>query len=118
MDRGEAPASVDAVIIDEKEYPTYLKNAYKKEKFKKPSSFLGIAKDLPAPEMESLMLANLSVTTDDLRQLALARSNAVMDYLTGPGRVEAARVFVLEPGNKPAAPEGKASASRVDFTLE
>jgi len=118
VERGEAPASVDAVIIDEKEYPTYLKKAYKKEKFKKPSSFLGIAKDLPAPEMESLMLANLSVTTDDLRQLALARANAVKDYLTGPGRVEAARVFVLEPGNKPAAPEGKASASRVDFTLK
>ena len=118
VDRGEAPASVDAVVVDEKEYPTYLKKAYKKEKFKKPSSFLGVAKDIPAPEMESLMLANLTPTTDDLRQLALARANAVKDYLTGPGKVEAARVFILEPGDKPAAPEGKASASRVDFALE
>ena len=118
VDRGEAPASVDAVVVDEKEYPTYLKKAYKKEKFKKPSGFLGVAKDIPAPEMESLMLANLTPTTDDLRQLALARANAVKDYLTGPGKVEAARVFILEPGDKPAAPEGKASASRVDFALE
>jgi outer membrane protein OmpA-like peptidoglycan-associated protein len=118
VERAEAPASVDAVVIDEEEYATYLKKAYKKEKFKKPGNFLGIAKDIPAPEMESLMLANLTPTTDDLRQLALARANAVKDYLTGPGKVEAARVFILEPGDKPAAPEGKASASRVDFALE
>ena len=118
VERGEAPAGVDAVVVDEKEYPTYLKKAYKKEKFKKPGNFLGMAKDIPVPEMESLMLANLAATTDDLRQLALARANAVKDYLTGPGRVEAARVFVLEPGDKPAATEGKASASRVDFALE
>jgi hypothetical protein len=37
---------------------------------------------------------------------------------SGPGKVEAARVFILEPGDKPAGPEGKASASRVDFALE
>jgi uncharacterized protein DUF748 len=118
VERGEAPGSVDAIVIDEKEYATYLKKAYGKEKFKKPSKFLGIPKDLPAPEMESLMLANLPVTTDDLRQLALTRGNAVKDYLTGPGRVEAARIFVLEPGDKPAAPGVKASASRVDFALK
>ncbi|HSB36770.1 MAG TPA: DUF748 domain-containing protein, partial [Thermoanaerobaculia bacterium] len=118
VERGEAPASVDAVVIDEKEYATYLRKAYKKEKFKKPGGFLGIPKDIPAPEMESLMLANLTPTTDDLRQLALARANAVKEYLTGPGKVEAGRVFILEPGDKPATPEGKASASRVDFALE
>jgi outer membrane protein OmpA-like peptidoglycan-associated protein len=116
-ERGEAPGSVDAVVIDEKEYEAYLKKAYKKEKFKKPGNFLGMAKDIPAPEMESLMLENLTATTDDLRQLALARANAVKDYLTGPGRVEGARVFILEPGDKPATTEGKASGS-VDFTLE
>ncbi len=118
VERGEAPASVDAVVIDEQEYAAYLKKAYKKEKFKKPRNFLGMAKDIPAPEMESLMLENLTATTDDLRQLALARANAVKDYLTGPGQVGAARVFILEPGVKPANPEGKASASRVDFALE
>jgi uncharacterized protein DUF748 len=116
--KGEAPASVDAVVVDEKEYPTYLAKAYKKEKFKKPRNAIGVAKNLPAPEMESLMLANLTVTADDLRQLALARANAVKDRLTGQGKVEAARVFVLEPSGKPAAPTEKARASRVDFVLK
>ena len=116
--KGEAPASVDEVVVDEKEYEGWLKKAYKKEKFPKPRTFLGVAKDLPAQEMENLMLANLPVTDDDLRQLAFSRANAVKDYLTGPGKVEAARVFVLEPGSKPAEPTGKARASRVDFSLK
>ena len=113
--KGESPASVDDVTIGENEYETWLKKAYGKEKFPKPRNVIGIAKDLPAQEMENLMLANLAVTDDDMRQLALARSNAVKDYLTGPGKIEAARVFVLEPGQKPAEATDKARASRVDF---
>ncbi len=115
--KGEAPASVDEVVVDEKEYAAWLKKAYKKEKFPKPRNVLGIAKDLPVPEMQNLMLANLPVTGDDLRQLAFSRANAVKDYLTGPGKIEAARIFVLEPGAKPAEPTDKARASRVDFSL-
>jgi hypothetical protein len=109
---------VDAVVVDEKEYATYLKKAYKKEKFAKPRGFLGIAKDLPAPEMEKLMLANLPVTPDDLRQLAFERANAVKDYLVASGKVDAARIFVLEPGGKAAETSAKAGASRVDFALK
>jgi uncharacterized protein involved in outer membrane biogenesis len=116
--KGEAPASVDDVVVEESEYEAYLTKAYKKEKFKKPSGFLGIAKDLPAPEMEKLMLENLAPTNEDLRQLALARSNAVKEYLTGTGGIDAARVFIHEPGEKPADPHEKARGSRVDFNLK
>jgi hypothetical protein len=116
--RGEAPGSVDDVAVTEAEWAEYLKRAYKKEKFPKPRTALGFAKDLPPPEMEKLMLANLPVTDGDLRQLALDRANAVKSYLTGPAQVEAPRVFVLEPGEKPAPPKDKARASRVDFSLK
>lgn len=115
--KGQAPASVDDVVVDEKEYDAWLEKAYKKESFSKPRNALGFAKSLPAAEMKELMLANLSATDDDLRQLALSRANAVKDYLTGAGKIEAARVFVLEPGQKPAEPTDKARASRVDFSL-
>jgi hypothetical protein len=114
---GEAPASVDDVVVDEKEYETWLAKAYKKESFSKPRNALGFAKSLPASEMRELMLANLSATDDDLRQLALSRANAVKDYLTTSGKVEAGRIFVLEPGAKPPEPAGKPSGSRVDFAL-
>ncbi len=79
---------------------------------------LGIAKDLPAADMEKLMLANLQMTPDDLRQLALMRANAVKDDLTGRGGVDPSRVFVVEPGSEPAAPVEKGRASRVDFVLK
>jgi hypothetical protein len=115
--KGEAPGTVDDVAVGENEYEAWLKKAYKREKFAKPRNVLGIAKDLPAQEMENLMLANLPVTDDDMRQLARSRANAVKAYLTGPGKIEAARVFVLEPGQKPAEPTDKARASRVDFSL-
>ncbi len=114
---GEAPASVDDVVLDEKEYETWLAKAYKKESFSKPRNALGFAKSLPASEMRELMLANLSATDDDLRQLALSRASAVKDYLTSSGKIEAARIFVLEPGAKPVEPPGKPSGSRVDFSL-
>jgi hypothetical protein len=68
--------------------------------------------------MEKLMLASELVGDDDFRQLALARSNAVKDYLTGPAGADAARVFVLEPGTHAATPREKTRASRVDFTLK
>jgi hypothetical protein len=64
------------------------------------------------------MLANEPAGPDDLRQLALARAGAVKDYLTGPGTVDAARVFVLEPGAEPAAAKDKARPSGVDFSLK
>ncbi len=116
--KGAAPGSVDEVVVEEPEYAEYLKRAYKKEKFPKPRTALGFAKDLTPPEMEKLMLAHEAVGDADLRTLALARANAVKDYLTGPGRVDPARVFVLEPAGKPAVPKDKARASRVDFTLK
>jgi hypothetical protein len=113
---GETPASVDDVVVDEKEYDALLAKAYKKESFSKPRTTLGFAKSLPESEMRELMLANISATDDDLKQLAQARANAVKDYLTTSGKVEAGRIFVVEPGAKPE-PAGKLSGSRVDFGL-
>jgi Domain of Unknown Function (DUF748) len=115
--KGETPASVDDVVVDEKEYEALLAKAYKKESFSKPRNALGLAKSLPVSEMRELMLANLSATDDDLKQLALSRANAVKDYLTTSGKVEAGRIFVVEPGAKPPEPAGKPDGSRVDFAL-
>jgi hypothetical protein len=116
--KGTAPGSVDDVVVEAAEREAYLKKAYKKADFPKPRTALGFQKDLPADEMEKLLLTNERVADDDLRQLALARSNTVKDYLAGTGGVDAARVFVLEPGAQAAAPKEKMRGSRVDFTLK
>ena len=114
---GEAP-SLDNVVVDAKEYPEYLKRAYRVEKFPKPRNLLGMAKDLPVPEMEKLMQAHIQVTDDDLHLLAQRRAQAVKDYLLASKQVEPGRVFLVEP--KALAPEKKENQrdSRVVFVLK
>jgi hypothetical protein len=92
--------------------------AYKEEKFPKPSNFLGIAKDLPDPEMEKLMLTHIEIKEGDLRTLAAQRAMKVKDAILKSGQVEPERVFILEP--KSLAPEKKEKLkdSRVDFKLK
>jgi hypothetical protein len=113
----EAP-SLDNVVVDAKEYPEYLKKAYREEKFPKPRNFIGMAKDIPVPEMEKLMHTHLQVTDDDLRLLAQRRARAVKDYLVASKQVEPERVFLVEP--KALAPEKKEKQrdSRVVFVLK
>ena len=120
--QGEGLASLDEVKIDPAEYPALLKQAYGREKFPKPRNIVGLAKDLPVPEMEKLMLTNATVTDDDLRQLAIRRARIVAEAIAKTGKVGAERVFVLEPKLKveagEKAPTEKAKASRVDFSLK
>lgn len=115
---GQAAVPVDDVVVAPDEYDKYLKAAYKAEDFPKPRNIIGFAKSLPSPEMEKLMLTNIKVTDDDLRQLANTRSQKVIGYLLGTGKAGQERVFLVEP--KSLAPEKKEGpkSSRVDFTLE
>jgi hypothetical protein len=116
--KGQPTIPVDEVKIEKQEYEKYLKMAYKEEKFPKPKNVLGMAKDIPAPEMEKLMLTNIEVKEGDLRTLASQRSMRVKDAILKSGQVEPERVFVLEP--KSLAPEKKEKVkdSRVDFKLK
>ncbi|HET6515317.1 MAG TPA: DUF748 domain-containing protein [Thermodesulfovibrionales bacterium] len=119
MVKKEAPAfSVDEVRVEEKEYPLYLKMAYKEEKFPKPRNIIGIAKDLPVAEMEKLMLTHIEVKDDDLRHLASLRALNVKEYILKSKQIEQERIFLLEP--KSLQPEKKENLrySRVDFRLK
>jgi len=115
---GKAPASLDDVTVDKEEYPALLKAAYGEEKFPKPRNAIGLAKDLPVPEMENLMLTNARVTEEDLRQLANHRAQAAKGYLVETGKVSAERVFLVAP--KPAGEESKDKGrpTRAEFALK
>ncbi len=116
--KGEAAVPVDNVTVSAEEYPVYLKAAYKVEKFPKPRNFLGFAKDLPVPEMEKLMLTHIEVKPDDMRDLALARSQAVKDVLLKSGKVEPERIFLVEPKSLAPQKKEKVRDSRVDFRIK
>ena len=116
--KGQPAIPVDEVKIEKQEYEKYLKMAYKEEKFPKPKNVLGMAKDIPAPEMEKLMLTNIEVKEGDLRTLASQRSMRVKDAILKSGQVEPERIFVLEPKSLAPQKKEKVKDSRVDFKLK
>ena len=104
--------------VSEAEYNTYLSRAYGQAKFPKPRNLIGLAKELPAAEMEKLMLANQSVTEEDLHALATARAQATQAWLVETGQVPLGRIFLLPV--QTGAPTGQADDSKrssVDFSL-
>jgi hypothetical protein len=113
-----ATPSLDAVKVTPEEYPVYLKKAYGEEKFPKPRNIIGMAKSLPVPEMEKLMLTNMPVTDDDLRLLARDRGLAVKDYLLKSKQVGQERVFLVESQALVVEKKEGAKSSRVDFKLK
>lgn len=70
-----------AVSINPAEYPALLKEVYKRADMPKPRNLIGLAKDLPVPEMEKLLLADIQVNDSAMRELAVQRGVAVKDYL-------------------------------------
>jgi hypothetical protein len=67
--------------------------------------------------MEKLMRASVSASDEGLRDLATRRAEAAKDYLTGPGKIQAERVFIVAP--KIAAEDAKErfKRTRVEFAL-
>ncbi|MDI1245742.1 MAG: DUF748 domain-containing protein [Rhodoferax sp.] len=78
---GATADQAQALAVSGAEYPALLKAVYKRADFPKPRNLIGLVKDIPVPEMEALLLANLSVTEPAMRALAEQRGVAVRDYL-------------------------------------
>ena len=116
---GKEAGTVQDVTVDGQEYVELLEQAYKQEKFPKPRNFIGMAKSLPREEMEKLMLANAPAGDEELRDLANRRAKAVMDWLTGPGKIPRERIFLLPPKLGADDKDGKnAPLNRTDFSLK
>ena len=115
--QGKPAASVAEVSIEPAEYLQYLERAYDAASFPKPRNLVGLAKSLPQEEMEKLLLANISVTDEDLRLLADQRARAVQEAVLKAG-IAAERVFLLATTIEAPAAKDKAKASRVDLSLK
>jgi hypothetical protein len=115
---GKAPASVDEVVIAKDEYPELLKAAYREAPFPKPRNAIGMTKDLPDAEMESLMLANAQVSEQDIAQLASRRALAAKGYLVETGKVPAERIFLVAPKAGDSGSTDKGKSTRAEFALK
>jgi hypothetical protein len=78
---------------------------------------LGFLKEVPVPEMEQMMLANLPVSDADLDVLADERSAIVKDWLTEKGKIPAERVYLLASKKTTEGIKDKGSPMRADFSI-
>lgn len=108
---GQTPESTE---IATDEYPVYLKEVYRKEKFSKPRNLIGMAKELPPAEMEKLIFTHTVVGESEFQALARDRAAAVRAFLVEKGKVENERVFLKRGDIYKSTGEGK-SGSRVEF---
>ncbi|XDF37772.1 DUF748 domain-containing protein [Paracidovorax avenae] len=89
-----APGGPDAAQAQA--YADALREFYRRMDIPKPRNLLGMARDIPVPEMEALLLAQMKVPEGALRELAQARAVAVRDELARRG-VPLERLFVAAP---------------------
>jgi len=115
--KGSPAVPVDEIVVAPEEYEKYLTLAYRAEPFPKPRNFIGMVKSLPIPEMEKLMLTHIEVGDEELRQLAARRANTVRDALLKSGKIEAERLFIVEPKGLTPEKKDKVKESRVEFKI-
>ncbi|MDR3391111.1 MAG: DUF748 domain-containing protein [Sulfuriferula sp.] len=114
---GVSVSSADDIRIEPGEYANYLKLAYKADKIADKPKILGlIDKDIPPAQMEKLMLANIKISADDLRELAMKRAQATKEYLIQNGAIDATRIFITT-AKAETDEQKKLKRNRVDFIL-
>jgi hypothetical protein len=87
-------AAADAMrSYTDEEMPVLLRAAYRRADFPKPKNLIGLTKDIPVADMQALLLANIVVDEDAVRDLALQRGVVTRDYLLTQ-QVPAERLFL------------------------
>lgn len=85
--------AAEVTPLTDAEYPELLTAAYKRADIRKPRNMVGLTKDLPVKEMEDLLMAEVEVSEEAIRTLALDRSAAVRDYLLAQ-KLPSERIFL------------------------
>ncbi len=112
------PPALQAVTIEPAEHSRLLTQVYRAADFQRPRNAIGLLRDLPASEMEAMILANTPVTDDDLRQLALQRAQRAKDYLVDVGQIPAERIFIVSTKADADDPNDKGKPTRASFVLK
>lgn len=95
--QGSDAESLEDISLTEEEIPGLIDLAYEQAQFLKPKEDSGEEKVLDVEEKKKLLITHILISPDELRLLAMERSNAIKDYLVTSGKVEKERIFLLEP---------------------
>ena len=115
-ERGVAGGTLEDVTLSREEYDSYLKVAYKRESFEKPRNAIGLTKDIPGDEMERLILANIVINENDLKELAGNRAIVARNWLIEHGEISSDRIFIMSSHEN--GHDDSKKGSRVEFVLK
>ncbi|MDO9002754.1 MAG: DUF748 domain-containing protein [Aquabacterium sp.] len=109
--------SLGSVTIAPEERDQWLTAAYKAADIKKPRNLVGLAKTLPAPEMEALLKAAAPVEQASFLTLANRRGDRVKAYLATKLSPERVLLTASKVGTD-KLPDDKGPTTRVQFALK
>lgn len=113
---GQAAAEAGAVQLSEADRQRLLRLVYQASSLpNRPRNLVGMLKDVPAADMQSMLAASKEVSEEALRQLALERAVVVRDALIAKG-VPNARLFLASP-KLHATEAGKTWTPHVELAL-
>jgi len=114
---GSAGTEASLLALSAEQRARLVKQIYEDSKLPdKPRNVIGMAKDIPAAEMEALLVAALPVDAAAARLLAQQRGRAVREALTAKG-LGSERLFIGEPKLRGDAPDNAPWVPQAQLTL-
>jgi hypothetical protein len=117
MAGGQPAVPLEQISISGQERDQMILEAYAAAQIPKPRDETGKEKALSSEEMEKILYTAIEISEDDLRHLAVQRSQAAKSYLLNTGKVEPGRLFIVEP-EMDAKPDGTTQQQRVQFSIK
>ncbi len=94
---GGSVADLDGVEIPDQEKEALILEAYEKAGFAKPQAQDGTEKQLSTEEKQVLLVSHVIVNEADVKALAMARAEAIKNYIISMEKVPRERLFLLDP---------------------
>ncbi len=106
-------ASAPQTVVTPDEYPALVTEVYKRTDMQKPRNLIGMAKEVSQAEMESMLMAQIVVNDETMRDLATRRAVEVREYLNSK-QLPNSRIFL---GAIKTLPAGSDKAPGAELSL-
>jgi len=117
--KGLPSPSAEKIDLQPEEYRRYLIMTYMTEEaVRQVKVTAGEIEKRNTEEIEQLVLNSIVVTEGDLRRLAYERASRVREYILQSGKVEAERIFLVEPHSLQIEATENIKSSEVRFYLK
>lgn len=116
-DRGERALPLEQIVIPDEEKNKMIRKAFAAADFPKPRDEKGELKKLEPPEMEKLLITAIDISDDHLVELAYSRAGVAKYQLVQQGRIDPARLYIVQPLTGDGGDSEKAK-TRVQFKVK